>query len=96
MLTPEETKNLVETAIAVCRRDVDEELIKLHAQDRANAWTEERATEIAKKAADLAVKQITENFYMSVGKKTVATVGAMVVVSVIAMREYIKKKLGIT
>ncbi len=94
MLTKEEAQTIVESAVAVCRREVDHELATLHQQDQLNAWTEERATAIAKQAADMAVKQITDNFYMSVGKKTVATIGAMTVVSIIAFRDYIKRLFG--
>jgi len=95
MITKEETQKVVSEAIAACRLDVDRELTKLHEQDMKNAWTEERATEIAKKAADMAVKQITDNFYMSVGKKTVATIGAMTVVGIIAFRDFLKRLVGI-
>lgn len=95
MLSEEETQDLVSKAICMCRRDIDTELIKLHEQDRLNAWTEERAQEIATYAADLAVKKITDSFYMSVGRKTVATIGVMTVVGLVAFRDFLKRLVGL-
>lgn len=69
------TKELIEA----CRREVDAELDKIKERVEQGAWTEERAKKVAAEAANLAVAQITNNFYMSVGKRTVAVIGALVV-----------------
>ena len=86
-ITKEEVKEIAEEAITVCRREVDKELIHLHEQDKENAWTEERARELAAEAAKIAVKNITDQFYLSVGKKTVTAIGVLVVAAVIFVRE---------
>lgn len=88
------TKEEVAEAILLCRREVDKELMKLHEQDRANAWTEERATAVAKQAADLAVKHITDQFYMTVGKRTIATIGVIVVVTFITFKDAVAEWLS--
>lgn len=81
------TKDDLREAIDICRREVDRELISLHEQDRENAWTEDRARELARHAAEIAVKQITDGFYASVGKKTVMIIGATVVTMVFIMKD---------
>lgn len=80
-------KELVKNHVEVCRREIDRELLRLHEQDMQNAWTEERAEEVAKKAAELAMQQMTDKFYMTVGKRTIATIGALVVVSFITFKD---------
>ncbi|WP_448508798.1 hypothetical protein [Immundisolibacter sp.] len=81
--------------VSMSRREIDKELIRLHEQDLANAWTEERAAMLAERAANLAVKKITDSFYLNIGKKTVATIGALVVGLVIFMNEELKKWIGL-
>lgn len=95
MITREEAQGIAEAVVKQCRIDIDAEIAKLHKADNDNAWTEERATDIAKKAAALAVKQITDDFYVGVGKKTIAAIGAAVVASVILARDYIKTLVGL-
>lgn len=87
------TKEEVAEAILLCRRQIDEELIRLHEQDRANAWTQERANKVAEQAADMAVKRITDQFYMTVGKKTIATIGVIVVVTFITFKDAVAEWL---
>lgn len=87
------TKEEVAEAIQLCRREVDRELMKLHEQDRENAWTEEKAAQVAKCAADMAVKRITDQFYMTVGKKTIATIGVIVVVTFITFKDAVAEWL---
>lgn len=94
-VTKEDVKEITEEAIAVCRREVDKELMRLHEQDRENAWTEERAKKIATEAAAMAVKQITDQFYMSVGKRTVATIGVLVIGAAIFLRDEFKRLIGL-
>jgi hypothetical protein len=77
-----------------CRTDVDREIKAVRELAEKNHLSEERATEIAKLAADMAVKQITDNFYMGVGKKTMVVIGATIVVMWDQLREGIKKALG--
>jgi len=89
-ITKEEVREITEEAISLCRREVDQELMRLHKQDLDNAWTEERAELLANRAADRAVDKITNNFYTSVGKKTVAAIGATVVVMVIFLQDEAK------
>lgn len=79
----------VKELVYQCRAEIDAELHKLHEQDRANAWTEYRAKEVAEEAAKIAVKTITDQFYMSVGKKTIATIGVMVIAAGIFLREHL-------
>lgn len=88
------TKEEVAEAILLCRRQIDEELIRLHEQDRANAWTQERANKVAEQAADLAVKKITDQIYMGVGKKTITTIGALVIISFISFKTEIAEWLS--
>lgn len=93
-LTKDDVKEITAEAISVCRREVDRELLKLHEQDRANAWTEERARTIAAEAAAMAVKQITDQFYLSVGKRTIATIGVLVIGAAIFLRDEFKRVIG--
>jgi hypothetical protein len=86
-LSREDVKQIAEQTVQGCKTEIDSEIQRLHAADAANAWTEDKAKKIAESAADLAVKRITDNFYMSVGKKTIATVGAIVVGLVFFLRE---------
>ena len=95
MITRDEAKAIAVEVVRDCRIDVDEELRKLHQADNDNAWTEDKAKKIATEAAELAVKQITENFYMGVGKKTVAVIGASVVAAVLLAKDSLKSWLGI-
>lgn len=78
-----------------CRTDVDKEILKLHEADRDNAWTEAKAKLIAEEAAELAVKQITTQFYAGVGKKTVTAIGAATVATIILARDYLKGLVGL-
>lgn len=94
-ITKEEVKEITAEAINACRREVDKELIRLHEQDRENAWTEERAKTIAAEAAAIAVRQITDQFYMSVGKRTVATIGVLVIGAAIFFRDEFKRLIGL-
>lgn len=94
-ITKEEAHNIAIEVVRECRADVDKELLKLHEADRDNAWSEEKAKKIAEQAAELAVKQITNDFYAGVGKKTVTMIGASVVATVILMRDYLKSLIGI-
>lgn len=94
-VTKVEVIEITAEAIAACRREVDRELIRLHEQDKENAWTEERALELAEKASDLAVKKITDNFYKSIGKKTVTAVGVAVVGVAIFLKEEVLRWIGI-
>lgn len=73
-------------------RTIATEVVREH---HDSTWTEERARQVATIAAGIAVKQITDNFYMSVGRKTVATIGAAVVVGVIAFKDYMKDLVGL-
>jgi len=93
-ITREEARTIAQEVVGECRAGVDDELRKLHEQDKANAWTEERATKIATDAANMAVRQITDRFYMSVGKKTVATIGVLVVGGVIFVKDEAKRWIG--
>ncbi len=77
----------MQTEIDQCRAEVDAELAKLHRAIEAEKWTEEKAQRIADAAAARAVETITQNFYMSVGKRTVMVVGALVVGLVIWLHE---------
>lgn len=86
-------KEMVKNHVEVCRREIDRELLRLHEQDMKNAWTEERAEEVAKKAAELAMKQMTDKFYMTVGKRTIATIGALVVISFITFKDQVAEWL---
>ena len=70
---------MTQDAIEACRAEVDARINELTAVVENGLWTEERAKKIAEQAADQAVRQITDNFYMSVGKRTVAIIGALVV-----------------
>lgn len=94
MITRDEAHAIAIEVVRECRNDVDDEIKKLHEADRNNAWTEEKAKNIAEKAAELAVKQITNDFYAGVGKKTVTMIGASVVATVILTRDYIKSLIG--
>ena len=67
------------SAIEQCRAEVDRRIDELSETVENGLWTEERAKKIAEQAADQAVRQITENFYMGVGRRTVAIIGATVV-----------------
>lgn len=67
------------SAIEQCRAEVDRRIDELSETVEKGLWTEERAKKIAEQAADQAVRQITENFYMGVGRRTVAIIGATVV-----------------
>jgi hypothetical protein len=67
------------SAIEQCRAEVDRRIDELSETVEKGLWTEERAKKIAEQAADQAVRQITENFYMGVGRRTVAIIGALVV-----------------
>ena len=89
------TREDMQDAIEICRREVDKELIALHEQDRANAWTEDRACKLAEQAANMAVKQITDGFYASVGRKTVMIIGGTIVAMVFIMREAASKWMGL-
>lgn len=94
MTTRRDMEEIAAEAVLACRREVDKELIRLHEQDRANAWTEERAIALAEAASDLAVKKITDNFYKSIGKKTVTAVGVAVVGAVIFLKDEVKRWIG--
>jgi hypothetical protein len=93
-ITKEEAHTIALEVVRECRSDVDEEIRKLHEADRNNAWTEAKAKTIAEQAAQLAVKQITNDFYAGVGKKTVTMIGASVVATVILTRDYLKSMIG--
>jgi len=93
-LTKAEVEDIAADVVAACRSDVNKEIAKLHEQDRANAWTEARAIALAEAASDLAVKKITDNFYKSVGKKTIAVIGAAVVGLGLYLSEEFKKWTG--
>lgn len=69
----------LDATIDKCRREVDVEIEKIREDLRKAAWTEERAKIVAEDAAKIAVDRITNNFYMSVGRRTVAIIGALVV-----------------
>lgn len=94
MITRDEAQAIAVAVVKECRLDVDEELKKLHQADKDNAWSEDKARMIAEHAAELAVKQITENFYMGVGKKTIAIIGAAVVAVVILAKDNLKALVG--
>jgi hypothetical protein len=94
-LTKEEVHSIAVEVVTACRKDVDLEILKLHTADKENAWTEQRAEDIAEKAARMAVKQITDNFYMSVGKKTIITIGAITVGVIIMAKDFLKSALGL-
>lgn len=81
------------TEIERCRAEVDSELEKLQQAIDAEKWTEEKAQKIADKAAEKAVETITQNFYMSVGKRTVMVIGALVVGAVIWLHDLWLPKL---
>lgn len=76
--------------------DVDAEIMKLHQADKDNAWTEEKATAIANAAAVLAVKLIWDDVYISVGKKTLAFVGATVIASIVLLKDSVRKWFGLS
>ena len=76
------------TAIEQCRAEVDRRIDELSETVERGLWTEERAKKIAEQAANQAVRQITDNFYMSVGKRTVAIVGALVVGLALWLHEF--------
>lgn len=92
-MNEQQIKEIVQSHVNLCRREIDKELLRLHEQDVKNAWTEERAEEVAKRASDMAVKKITDQFYMTVGKRTIATIGALVVVSFIAFKDQVAEWL---
>ena len=94
MITRDEAHAIAIEVVRECRNDVDDEIKKLHEADRNLAWTEEKAKTIAEQAAQLAVKQITNDFYAGVGKKTVTMIGASVVATVILTRDYLKSLIG--
>ena len=94
-ISREEAHAIAIEVVRECRSDVDEEIKKLHEADRDNAWSEEKAKKIAEHAAELAVKQITNDFYAGVGKKTVTMIGASVVATVILTRDYLKSLIGL-
>ena len=75
------------TQLEQCRAEVDAELSRLADAIEAEKWTEEKAQRIADAAAAKAVETITQNFYMSVGKRTVMVIGALVVGVVIWLHE---------
>ena len=75
------------TQLEQCRAEVDAELSRLADAIEAEKWTEEKAQKIAERAAALAVETITSNFYMSVGKRTVMVIGALVVGLVIWLHD---------
>jgi hypothetical protein len=81
------------TPIEQCRAEVDAELARLQQAIDAEKWTEEKAQKIADKAAARAVETITQNFYMSVGKRTVMVIGALVVGAVIWLHDLWLPKL---
>lgn len=94
MLNYEEVRAIVKEVVSECRYEVDHEIDKLHDKIVVeHAWTEERANDIAEKAADLAVRKITDNFYMSVGKKTLVVLGAAVAGLVIFLKDEIHRWL---
>ncbi len=90
MITREEAKEIAEQVVSGCRIQVDGELARL----KEGMWTEERAKRIAQEAgemaAGLAVQRITDNVYMSIGKKTVVVLGATVVTLIIFLKEELK------
>ena len=94
MITREDIQKITDNSIAVCRRDIDQELIKLAKMNMDSAWSDERAHDIAQQAADIAVKQITDGFYASVGRKTVMIIGGTIVAMVFIMREVVEKWVG--
>ena len=94
-ITKEEARDIALEVVTQCRTEVNDEIVKLHKADAENAWSEEKAQMIAEKAANLAVKHITTEFYAGVGKKTVTAIGASVVVVVIMAKDYLKSLLGI-
>lgn len=89
-MTKDEVHNIAAEIVASCRADVNKEIKELRDTDKQNAWTETRAKEIAAEAASLAVRQITDNFYLSIGKKTVASVGVVSVAVVFWFQEHIQ------
>lgn len=91
MITKEEVHEIAMQVVKGCREEVDKEIKSVKSEV---AWTEERAQEVATKAAAIAVKQITDNFYLSVGRKTIATIGAMVVVGLITFKDNLKTIVG--
>lgn len=95
-ITKEEAREIATEVVQQCRKDVDDEIVKLHQADKDNAWTEDKAKKIAADAADLAVKQITEQFYMSVGKRTVAVIGAAVIAASMLISETVRKWFGLS
>ena len=94
-LTKEEVHDIALEVVHECRTEVNDEIKQLHKADAENAWSEEKAKKIAAEAADLAVKQITTEFYAGVGKKTVTAIGASIVVVVIMAKDYLKSLIGI-
>ena len=93
-ITREEVHDIAVDAVSVVRGEIEKELGDIRLKMAHNAWSEQRAREVATIAAEIAVKQITDQFYMSVGKKTVAAIGATVVVSVVMFRDYLKDLIG--
>jgi len=90
----EEARLIAEDVVRACRSEIDHEIRKLHDHDIENAWTEERAKQIAEEAASIAVTRITQNFYMSVGKKFIATVGVTVVALVYYLKDEVTRWIG--
>ena len=76
------------TAIEQCRAEVDRRIDELSETVERGLWTEDRAQKIAEQAAERAVRQITENFYMGVGRKTVAIIGALTVGLALWLHEF--------
>ena len=85
MITRDEAKLIATEVTNQCRLEVDAKLDKMH----EGLWTEARAKSIAEEAADIAVRKITDGFYMSIGKKVVTTVGATFVILFIFFKEEI-------
>lgn len=94
-ISREEAHEIAHQVVSECRANVDAELLKLHQADRDNAWTEEKATAIANQAAAMAADKIWNDVYISVGKKTLAVVGATVIASIILLKESVRKWLGL-
>lgn len=91
MITKDDVHEIARQVVRECREEVNHEIKAVKSEV---AWTEERAQKVATMAAEIAVKQITDNFYLSVGRKTIATIGAMVVVGLIAFKDNLKTIAG--
>jgi hypothetical protein len=94
-----EVREIAEAVVERCKHDVNKQITE-------HLWTEEKAKKIAEDAArmaaqmaaepaaELAVQKITNNFYMSIGKKTFVVTGALVVGYILMIRDELRTWFG--